>query len=95
VPYASGDCPVDPGDGIPYVIALSGKPPVLLYCPACECAWSTVEEVEKDPTRGLSDFGLSEAQVRYATEAEITAAGHRISGTYVVGWTLPRTSPRA
>ena len=87
--FTNGDCPVDPGDGIPYVIALSGEPPVLLYCPSCQCAWADATEVQRDPTRGLPEFGLSEATIRYATEDEIRTAGHTITGTYAPWWELP------
>lgn len=88
--YTNCECPVDPGDGIPYVIALSGKSPVLLYCPSCECAWANAKEVEGNPTRGLREFGLSEAVIRFATESEIRAAGHDITGTYAPWCELPR-----
>ena len=85
-----GDCPVDPGDGIPYVIALTGKSPVLLYCPSCGCAWASAKDVERDPTRGLPEFGLSEAVIRYATDDEIRSAGHEVTGTFAPWWELPR-----
>lgn len=79
--YTVGDCPVDPGDGIPYVISVTGQPPVLLYCPSCECAWASARDVELPPTRGLREFGLSEQVIRYATEAEVRAAGLELGET--------------
>ncbi len=88
--FTFGDCPIDPGDGIPYVVALTGNSPVLLYCPSCGCAWASASDVEHDPTRGLPEFGLSEATIRYATEDEVEAAGHEIAGTHAPWWELPR-----
>jgi hypothetical protein len=92
VPYVNGYCPVDPGDELPYVIASSGQKPVLLYCPSCECAWPTRAAVEiytKQYT--LSDFGLREATIRYATEAEIQTAGQAVTGTTPDWYPLPRS----
>ncbi|MFO0931596.1 MAG: hypothetical protein U1E39_02690 [Planctomycetota bacterium] len=87
--YTVGDCPVDPGDGIPYVISVTGQPPVLLYCPSCECAWASTRDVELPPTRGLREFGLSEQVIRYATEAEVRAAGLELGQTREPWWELP------
>jgi hypothetical protein len=96
VVFTNCECPVDPGDGIPYVIALSGRPPVLLYCPSCQCAWANAREVEGNPTRGLPEFGLTEATIRNASEDEIRAAGHEVTGTHAPSWKLPQVpiSPR-
>jgi len=91
--YTFGDCPVDPGDGIPYVISVSGQPPVLLYCPSCGCAWASPREVELDPTRGLPEFGLSEQLIRYATEAEVRAAGLEVAQVRDPWWQLPHPLP--
>lgn len=89
--YFSGYCPVDSGDELPFVVVLSGKGPVLLYCRACQCVWPSRADLDGDANgtlRGLSDSGLSEKTIRYATAREVAVAGHS-SDREVPGWHPP------
>lgn len=93
--FGYGACPVDPGDELPFVIALTGEPPVLLFCPSCQCVWATPNEVETEQPRVLADFGLSQQTIRYASEPEIVATGHAITERVArPWWDLPQP-PRA
>lgn len=45
--------------------------------------------MELPTTRGLREFGLSEQVIRYATEAEVRAAGLELGPTCEPWWELP------
>jgi len=74
--YSAGDCPVCADSGALLFVTDEAQGRVLIYCPACGCAWAHPSDAEKATTsQGPEEFGLR--QMRAATLAEIDAAGLR------------------
>lgn len=87
--FIAGPCPVDLD--LYVVTGIATDSPVILYCPDCGCVWPTLDASMSSSDQTLADYGLSEATIRYATEAEVQAAGHTVQERVGIPWcSLPR-----
>jgi hypothetical protein len=87
--FIAGPCPVDLD--LYVVTGIASGSPVILYCPDCCCVWPTLDASVSKPEQTLADYGLSEATIRYATEAEVHGAGHAVQVRVGIPWCpLPR-----